>query len=306
MNTFELPSHDEEKIWIYTWDDVEEPKGVLQLIHGMSEHLGRYDDFAKYLNAQGYIVIGDDHRAHGKTAGSPDKVGKAPEKGDLFSLTVKDEMFITDMIHEKYPYLPHVVLGHSYGSFMLQRYLEFYSNKIDAAIIMGSACMRGSSAAAFGRFVSKLMPKDKPAKLISKSTFEAYNKDLKGDGKWITRDREISDKYYADPYCTPMFTYGFYKSFFCGMKSIYRKSALKNVSKDLPIFIVSGSCDRVGGNGKLVKKLYRMYLDLGVKNVEMKLYEGGRHEILNELNRSEVYGDIAAFMDKIAAMQKKA
>ena len=285
-------------IHLYEWDEVDKPKAVVQLVHGMVEHLGRYDDFAKYLNSKGYIVLGDDHRAHGKTSGK-EKQGFVPE-GDCYFDTLEDLAKITDYAKEKYN-LPVYLFGHSYGSFLSQGYIQKYADKIEAVILCGSAKQKGIDVAT-GRVVANVQTafcgKDAKANLIKKLTFDVYDKKFtpRMPGGWVNRDANEVKKYLNDEFCAYTCSLGFYKSFFNALKEIYKKKNLANVPQNLPIFIISGSKDPVGKDGKLVVKLYDMYKELGVKNVQMKLYEGARHEILNELCKQEVYDDVVKFI----------
>ena len=139
MKIEQFTAHDGKQISLKVWDSVESPIGVIQLIHGMAEHISRYNEFAEWLNAKGFIVVGDDHRAHGDT--DPDALGLAGD-GDLFENTVADEKGITALIKERYS-LPVVVLGHSYGSFLTQRYLTLGTSDIAGCVLMGSAAMEG-------------------------------------------------------------------------------------------------------------------------------------------------------------------
>lgn len=287
------------------WDEVDNPKGVVQLLHGMAEHIGRYDDFALFLNSKGYIVLGDDHRGHGKTCGV-DNLGKVPE-GDCFFDTVQDELLITRYASEKYK-LPVIVFGHSYGSFLTQSYIQKGSASIAGAVLCGSACQNGLDVKA-GRIISNiqcsLLGKDKPAKLIKKLSFGAYDAQFITENKefaWGNRDEEQRVKYLNDSMCNATLSLGFYKSFFKALCKIYRSKNLSNIRKDLPLFIVSGDNDPVGGNGKLVSKLYNKYIDAGLANVSMKLYAGARHEILNEINKDEVYADVLDFVETCIAI----
>ena len=296
------------KLNLAVWDEVENPKAVVQLLHGMAEHIQRYDDFAKFLNSKGYIVLGDDHRGHGKTAGLED-LGKVPD-GDCFFDTVQDEILITKYATETYK-LPVIVFGHSYGSFLTQAYIQRNSGAIAGAVLCGSACQNGIDVKA-GKMLSAVQQtffgKDAPANAIRKMSFGAYDAQFIAENKefaWGNRDDKEREKYLADPMCNFTLSLGFYKSFFRALSKIYRSKNLSNIRKDLPIFIISGDRDPVGGNGKLVSKLYEMYIDAGLMCVSMKLYPEARHEILNELNKEEVYGDVNDFAETCLSILEK-
>ncbi|MBP5193527.1 MAG: lysophospholipase [Clostridia bacterium] len=305
MKEFSLNTFDNSEIACYLWDDVAEPIAVVQIAHGMGEHCGRYDAFAKYLNANGYMVIAEDHRGHGKTSGYDNR---GIVEGDSYNDTVSDMIALTNYAEKKYK-LPVVLLGHSYGSFLSQAYIERNGENIAGVILSGSAYMN-TGAVAFGRIVASLQQAilggKKPANLIAKLSFGAYDKQFKSENQpfaWLTRDVEAVHKYLADEFCGGAFTMsiGFQKSFFYGLKTVYTEEALESIPKTLPILVSSGSEDPVGGNGKLVTKLYDCYKAHGISDLTIKLYPEARHEILNEINKDEVYADFLAFIQRVTA-----
>lgn len=296
MKTEIYTASDGKQISLKIWDDVETPRGVVQIVHGMAEHITRYSDFAGYLNRLGYIVVGDDHRAHGDT--DPDALGLAGE-GDLFEKTVEDERGITELIRSRYS-LPIALLGHSYGSFLTQRYLTLGADGIDACILMGSAAMQGPIVG-LGRTVAasrvKKGKKDREGKFFAGQTFVKYDKKFKeGTNAWLCRDPEQVQKYNADPMNGFICSNGFYYYFFGGLLTI-AKDRGERIRKDLPLLIISGDNDGVGGYGKLVRKLYARYVKFGL-NPELKLIEGARHEVLNEINKEETYEIIGEFIGR--------
>lgn len=293
-------SFDGSCLQCYLWDDVRNPVGVVQIVHGMAEHARRYDDFAGFLNKNGFIAFADDHRAHGNTVKKSD-IGY--QDGAIMEDTVKDEIAITSYLKEKYK-LPVVVLGHSYGSFISQRYLQ--EGKEQAGVILsGSACMAGAQLVAGGAIANlqyKLLGGKKTAKLLDKMAFGAYNKPFKKEGpfSWLTRDKEICKKYFFDEQCGYVMSIAFYKYFFDGLKNAYKAENLAKIDKNSKLAIFSGACDPVGGKGKLVVKLKEQYENLGLKPI-FKLYPGARHEILNETNKDEVYADMLSAIKSFIA-----
>ena len=291
-----IKSFDKTDIYCYTWDKVDKPIGIVQIVHGMQEHAGRYEHFAKFLNKHGYIVFADDHRAHGRTAGLND-LGKY-EGGNLFYDTLKDEMFFSSMLKEKYD-LPLYIFGHSYGSFITQNYIQncdLYSK----AIIFGAACMKNRFDIKFGKFVAsqtiKLKGSDKTAKMVEGIMLTSYNKKVK-TGSWLNTDPKEVEKYAADEYCGTPFSAKFYYDFFTGLNNSYNKHKLQDINHHKPILLISGKDDPVGNMGKSVVKLFKLYHEDDL-DVTMKLYEGARHEILNEPIRETVYKDILEFLHK--------
>ena len=293
MNKVKIKGYDNSTLVGYYWEDVSNPKGVVQIIHGMQEHAKRYDDFAKFLNSNGYIVFASDLRGHGETVGDVNKQGYSD--GDIFEQIINDQITISNMLKEKYN-LPLYVIGHSFGSFVSQMYIS-RCNVADKVILSGSAYTK-NIAFTFGNIVahinSAFVGKDKTAKFLEKNSFGAYGKKFE-DGNWLTRNKEIFDEYKKDPYCGHPFPYSFYKSMFSGALKNYKN--LGNINKNMPILILSGDDDPVGNYGKLVVKLYNTYKKQGL-NVQYKLYNGARHEILNETNKQEVYQDIIDFLAK--------
>ncbi len=307
MKEIEFKGFNDYELNVAIWDEVQEPKAVLQIMHGMVEHIARYDDFARYLNANGYIVIGDDHRGHGKTAKG--RLGVTP-KGDCFRDTVEDAIAIGKWAVEQYN-LPLMLFGHSYGSFLSQSYIQKAGKQLKAVILCGSAC-KNTADVKLGRGVAKmqysLFGGEKPAKMIKDMSFGPYNAQFK-EGKenaWLTRDDSKREEYNSDPMCNYTMCIAFYKSLFGALGKLYKPDAMAAVRKDLPILIISGDCDPVGGNGKLVDRLYNIYKEYGVMDVSIKLYNGARHELINELNKDEVYADVLRFLDAHAGGVKEA
>ena len=290
----EFESFDGTKLNTKFWE-TKNAKGVVLLIHGMVEHINRYDYFAKCCNKKGLSVFAFDLRAHGQTAKAPEKVGKYD--GDLFGDTVQDAIKIADYLHEKCK-LPLIIMGHSYGSFVLQEVIQNYQNYA-VAVFSGSANMKGDPSVAMGKVVAKLTKlfkgKDAPAKMIFKLSFGAYGKNFENKN-WLTRDEEIFKKYMEDPYCGNVCSANFYVSFFNHLSKLYNKNNLKKISTKNPVLITSGKKDPVGGkNHKLVDKLDLFYRSLGM-NVTYKLWDDCRHEILNELNKDEVIEFVIDFI----------
>ena len=294
-----IKSFDGTDIFVYAWTDVESPKGIVQIFHGMSEHAKRYDAFAKFLNENGYLVFADDHRAHGKTAGSLSNLGKYNQKSNLFYDTLLDELHLSKLLTAEYN-LPLYVFGHSYGSFLCQAYIE-KSSYHQKAIMCGSALMKSRFDIKMGKLVAKLTAKfkgnDAEAKMVEKFSFGTYNKIVK-TGSWLNTDEEEVKKYVADPYCGQPFSAKFYIDFFTTFEWIYNKEHTRKINKDKPLLLIAGKEDPVGGMGKSVVDLYKFYTGLEVKNLKMRLYKNARHEILHEPKiKQEVFNDILTFIE---------
>lgn len=295
---FNFKGSDGLNIFVYNWlpEENVEPIGVVQIAHGMAETAERYKRFANKLTEEGYIVYANDHRGHGKTSESLEKVGDLGE--DSFNNMVKDMNEITTYIKEKHEELPLFVFGHSMGSFLTQRYIQLYAHKIDGAILSGSCGKQGIildlGILIAKREINKIGASTKSNKLNNLS-FGGYNKAFKNsrtDFDWLSRDEKEVDKYIDDEYCGGVFTAGFFYDFLRGLKLIQHRDEVAKVPKDLPIYIFSGDKDPVGKSGKGVKILVNTYKNLGIKDLNYKLYENGRHEMLNEINRNEVMEDV--------------
>ena len=270
-------SFDKKKIFVHEWTEVENPKGFVQIVHGMAEHGGRYRAFAEYLNEHGYLVAADDHRGHGYT--DPETPGYCACENMFFD-TVKDEAALTDYYRTKYPGLKYFVFGFSYGSFLTQCYISKYGDKVDGAVVAGSNYKKDFEVY-LGSLVAGLGNKRKPGKFIEKQSFGNYAKKFE-DGEWISTDAVNNAAYRTDKFCGFTCSNKFYADFFKGLKSLYTKSYAAGLQKDMPLLLVSGADDPVGDMSKGVKKLYEYYQKVGMKNVQMILFEGCRHEFLNE------------------------
>lgn len=276
-----------KELAFYT-QQAENTRVVLQMMHGMAEHIGRYEAFARFLNEYGITFVGADLRGHGESF--RDSLGYTD--GDMWNDTVEDMLILNKLLRDRYR-VKLVACGHSYGSFLTQALLE-RGMKADMFIFIGSCFMQGFDVD-FASFVAdRYAAKDLRCepKMILELTFEAYNKRFGGNAAWLSRDQAEVNKYIADELCGFTCSANFYKSFFGGLKALHGKEALSDVDKSLPIRIFSGDSDPVGKYGKGVKKLYDYYKKSGFNDITMKLYEGGRHEIINETNKSVVYSDI--------------
>lgn len=296
MTENEFKSFDQKRIFYREWE-CGDPVGVVQIVHGMAESSARYDRFARALNERGIAVFCDDHRGHGETDG---RSGYC--EGDIFHDTLRDVALLTDIARKKYP-IPLVLFGHSYGSFLTQSYLENYGEKIDGAIVGGSAYFHDLQVPA-GRAISSLAclfgREKKAAELITQASFGAYNKKFR-TGTFISSVEEECKKYEEHPDCNFTLSYGFYRSFFGGVSDLYRKKSVSRLRKDIPILLIAGEEDPVGGMGKLVKRLYRFYRDAGVGDLSLVLYPGVRHEYLNDVSREKATEEIASFAERVFA-----
>lgn len=302
---FNLPTRDGTTININKWKlDADIPnKGVVQIAHGMAEWAYRYDYFAKALNRAGYIVYANDHRGHGLTAPREEDIGYISDN-DGFSDMVEDLHELNGFIKQTHPGLPIVLFGHSMGSFLGQRFIQSYGKDIQGVILSGSNGKQNPMIN-MGIMIAYIEMKTKGrkhrSKFLDKLTFASYNKAFapnRTDFDWLSRDEKQVDRYIEDPYCGAVFTSSFFYDFLRGLKLIAKKVNLKTIPKDLPIYLFSGSMDPVGFFGEGMKNLMDMYNTAGLERVSHKLYPGGRHEMLNEINRDEVIGDIITWLEE--------
>ena len=291
------------EIFVYKWLPNEEVqvKGVVQIAHGMAETAARYEDFAKALTNDGFIVYANDHRGHGKTAGEVEKLGDLGEDG--FNSMVENMHALNDRIKEENHNLPIFLFGHSMGSFLTQRYICLYGNGLKGTILSGSCGKQGiliDIARLIAKGEIKKFGRSGKSNKLDKLSFGSYNNSFKPNRTafdWLSRDNKEVDKYIDDPFCGTVFTAGFFYDFLGGLKNIADNMEIKKVPKDLPIYIFSGDKDPVGKNGQGILKLVKTYKEHCIKDLTYKLYKDGRHEMLNETNKEEVITDVLKWLN---------
>ncbi|MBQ3004362.1 MAG: alpha/beta hydrolase [Clostridia bacterium] len=279
-----------------------EIKGIFQITHGMAEHGERYEDFANFLCHNGFVVYCNDHIGHGKSVVDDSMLGYFGKKCGWISF-VEDVEALTDIATAEHPNLPVCLFGHSMGSFVARSYMRKYGNKIDKAIICGTS---GSNpAVGAGILLTKIIIKLKGEKhrseLINKIAFGSYNNKFKPARTafdWLTRDKDIVDKYVADKYCGFLFTARGYLDMFSILADVSKDSWYNALNKELPVLLIAGSMDPVGAYSKGVKEVYDKLKATGHKDVTLKLYADARHEILNEADRITTYNDIVNWVKK--------
>lgn len=279
------------------------PKAVVQIAHGIAEHVERYAEFMELLASNGYAVAANDHLGHGKSIGSPDERGFfAPYNG--WEYVVSDMDKLHDIMRADYPDIPYVFFGHSMGSFLTRTYLIKHPDKYDAAIISGTG--HQSKALVIGGYTMAsaavmLQGSKQPGDRLNDIAFGAYNKGFEPSRTpfdWLSRDEAMVDKYVADPLCGFVATNGLFRDMMGGIKFITNQKNINNMSKKQPIYFMSGACDPVGENGEGVNRAYTAFCNAGLKDVFLRLYPDGRHEMLNELNRADVYRDILSWLEE--------
>ncbi len=301
-----LSADQETKINVIYWLPEQKPQAILQIAHGMIEFCDRYDEMARWFCQHGFLVLANDHLGHGDSIKGQEDWGFFAQE-DGWHKVLLDMHHLKESCAEKYPNLPYFLLGHSMGSFLLRNYLFLWpKDQLAGAILVGTGQNSGPMLAG-GKFLAASLVKIKGArergKILQDIALGSNNKAFepaRTRNDWLTRDEAIVDLYNQDPRNNFTFTNQAFLDMFGGLQAINKKSNLQKMNKKLPLLFISGGSDPVGNMGKGVKKAYDLYLDLGMEELDLKIYPEGRHEILNEINRQEVYSDLLHWLeDKI-------
>ncbi len=295
-----LSSNQTDTIAYYLYQPDSKPKGILQISHGMCEGMWRYEDFAQFLTAQGFLVCGNDHLGHGKSVQSQENLGYFADKDGACCL-YRDVHKLTVIMKKDYPDIPYFLLGHSMGSFIARAYLAHFGSELDGAIIMGTS--GPNPFAKLGIRLTKTIAKRKGeyyrSPFLYRMAFSAYNKRFQPQRTmhdWLSRDPSVANRFEADPYCNFIFTSSGFGDLFRLLHWVSGIDWAGQLPHDLPVLLTSGSDDPVGNYGKGVQTVYQWLRKAGIKDVSLQLYPQARHEILNETNRQEVYQDIFAWL----------
>lgn len=300
---FYFLSHDRHtRVHGYCWKPEGEAVAALQLSHGMMEHIGRYERFAVWMAERGVAVIGHDHLGHGKTGRQEDLSFFAEKKGAVH--LVQDLFSVTRIMEDKYPGIPHILLGHSMGSFIARRYLTVHGEHLNGLILMGTGGQSLFMAAA-GKLAAMLVSAAKGKRhqsyLMEEIVLGSYNRRFRPNrttNDWLSRDEKQVDKFLADPYCNIPFSCQAYRDFFDLLIDLGLRRQFCLIPRRLPVLLISGDQDPVGNFGKGVVKVYKHFISMGMKRTSIKLYPGARHELLNEQNWEEVYKDLWSWTEK--------
>ena len=285
------------------WEPADQPvRAVLQLCHGVAEHIARYDAFARYLNGLGIAVVGHDHLGHGLSlpeGGTPVYFGE----GSTWHTVVDDIYVLHQRIRLWYPDVPLGIMGHSMGSFLTRTYLIRYPGTVKAAVIMGTgwqpkAVIAGGLAAAGA--AAAVVGESGTSELVTNLAFGAYNKLFapnRTSCDWLSADEENVDAYMADPLCGADATVGLFRQMLLGIRFNQRLGNLRRMDLQTPVLFVAGDRDPVGDCGKGVRRTYQEFLRAGVQDCTLKLYPGLRHEILNEKSyQKAIFQDIGSWL----------
>ncbi len=293
-------SNEKDTISALIWsDERKKVRGVVQIVHGMCEYIDRYEDLARFLVDHGYVVCGEDHLGHGDSVGEKGYGYFAKHGG--WNYIAKDVYALTKHMKEKYPDVPYFMLGHSMGSLLARVVLLRHGKDLDGVILSGTA---GPTWLAWPLlWLVKLIRLFKGemyhSPLIQKLIFGKCNEKISSprtEFDWLSRDNEVVDRYLADPKCHFTFTVSAYADLVALMGFLSNAVATDMVPKNVPLYIYSGNMDPVGSYGKGISKLYHRLHRADVRDLTIKLYEGGRHEMHNEINKAEVYEDVLEWL----------
>lgn len=288
----------------WTGDD---PRAVLLIAHGMAEHSGRYDHFARYLAERGFAVYMNDHAGHGRSA----QVKGHFADQDGWLCVVADMKALMDQAVTEHPGLPVFLMGHSMGSFIARSFIIRYGQGLAGCVVCGT--MGTNPGLKLGKAVAALQcrllgPRSRGSKIDTLAT-ASYNKRIPNPvnaSAWLSRDDKVCKAFQADPMCFFPFTAGGYRDLFAGLEEVTAPQWAGRVPKELPLFLIAGDQDPVGSYGQGPQQVAAALRGAGCADVRLKLYPGMRHEVLNELGKEEVYADVLEWLESKLAGESPA
>ncbi len=277
-------------------------RAIVQLVHGMAEHIGRYDEFARHLASLGYVVAGHDHLGHGRSVDSPESWGVLEPNAGAEHL-IADVEQVRSMLDKRFGNMPHVMFGHSMGSFVLRAFLGMHGNGLAGAIVCATGWQPGA-ALAFGRAATTVIGKtlgwSHRPRLVDGMAIGAYARRFASEegGRlaWISRDPATHRAYEADPACGFTFSAAAYHELFRLIGMAQDPKIVRGMPANMPVLLISGTADPVGSMGRATPKVADLMRACGVRDVEVTMYPGARHELLNETNRIQVMADITSWL----------
>ena len=283
------------------WRPEGPPRGIVHLVHGISEHIGRYDETARFLAEHGFLVCGEDHLGHGRTVTDGSHGFFAPENG--WTLAARDVRALRKLEGARHPNLPYFLLGHSMGSFLTRTYLILWPGTVSGAVLMGTG-QEPAPLVALGKRISalecrRLGPRG-VSPLVHTLSLGAYNRRFRPSrtpSDWLSRDPAEVDAFLADPLCQSRPTVSLFRDMMGGLQLIARRDQLARMDPSVPVCFLSGQEDPVGGMGRGVEQVVRMFQDAGCRDLSLHLYPGARHELFHEQNRREVWADLLDWLE---------
>lgn len=283
---------------------IELPKGVIQLVHGMAEHIDRYDSYARFFVSQGYVVCAEDHIGHGRSAKTDEDLGHMPLEGGL-DILVGDVHTLHCMVHDRFPEVPYILYGHSMGSLISRVYITRYGKDLAACILAGTAHgPKGLSAVgeSLAHLLASIKGERHRSQFLDKLGVGSYGKGIK-DARtpldWISTVPEVVDDYIADPLSGQLFSVGAYATLLSLVNTVTAKDWAESVPKHLPILFIAGDQDPVGAYGKGVQQAADALREAGVLEVDVEIYAGLRHELHNESARDQVYEFVVQWLQNV-------
>ncbi|MCR4998043.1 MAG: alpha/beta hydrolase [Butyrivibrio sp.] len=294
----------ETTIHAIRWIPDGQPIAILQIIHGMQEYIDRYDEFANFMADNGIMVIGNDHLGHGGSVSDKVPYGYFC-KNDPATVLLRDAHRLKKMTQEEYPGVPVILMGHSFGSFVAREYLTRYGTGIQGAIIQGTGMTPAGtlkSGKALAAFISAFCGEKHRSNMLNNMAFKSYCKKIPGAKTkvdWLSHNEESVNKYINDPKCNFVFTVNGFETMFEILTRVQDTGKMEDIPKKLPILLTAGKEDPVGSYGEAVEQLYKIWTDqIGLTNVELKLYDNMRHELQQEVGREQVFADQLAWIKK--------
>jgi len=305
-NDFSFESRDGVTTRCYSWLPAGETRAIVQIVHGSLEHALRYETFAEFLVGRGFAVYACDYRGHGATAATPEDLCYFSDQPGGWELALEDLQTLGRMAREKHPGKKHFMLGHSMGAFLVQGYICVYPDELDGAIASGTAGGRGLLLI-FGGLMARLLRvfigRKTRSPFLHKLYFGTLNKSVENpetDYDFVSRDPAQVQAYIDDPLCGVTVTTEYGVELMKGMHFVTTRAAFTRPRLSLPILMFSGEkCPLAGLRGKPnhVKRSLERYRRAGKLDVSLKIYPGARHETLNEINRDEVFADVAQWIE---------
>lgn len=307
---FRLPAADGAAIFVRSFlPDGSAPRAVVQIAHGMAEHGARYARFAQALTERGYGAYAADHRGHGHTAQTPEDLGHFADEGG-WDKVLSDQLLLLDEIRSRHPGAPVFLMGHSMGSYVA-RGLSLRAGARLAGLILSSTSQDSPllvrTARLLARFERARLGRRGKSRLLRKLTFDSFNATIpnaRTSFDWLSRDASEVDKYIADPLCGFESSAQLYWDMFGGMLEIFDDQSLAKLPKQLPLYILAGENDPMNHKLAAIKKLHQALEAAGLTELTLRIYQGARHELLNETNRDEVTRELLGWLDQRLALTR--
>ena len=309
-STFTFTDHDSIEIFVYKFEPEIEPKAVVQIVHGLAEHAKRYTRVAEYLCKGGYVCYAADARGHGRTAGDLTEVTLAGNAGVLgpngWRGVVNDIHELSMIIKKENPNLPLFIIGHSWGAFLTQDYIQEWGSLLKGCILSGTNGKVRALVIKAGKIILKGEIKKRgltePSQKMYDMNFKSNNHDWQNDEgatgfEWLSRDKDEVQKYIDDPWCGFVPPATLWLEFIKGFEKSLNSKNEQKIPKDLPIFFISGSMCVIGNKTKGIRAMIKRFNKYGIKDVTFKFYQDARHEIFNETNREEVLSDVVNWLN---------